>query len=132
MPHTKALIVLELKVHLINMHIFSSLNSSLTCNVNSCAIKSKNAWSIKVCKNSFSYQWYWCLKITKMMLKTIESWIKSKSIFDKGFAISGIVIILVVFLDLMINRSLINQYIYILSYVIAAVTTSISTGNSNL
>ena len=67
-----------------------------------------------------------------MMLKTIESWIKSKSIFDKGFAISGIVIILVVFLDLMINRSLINQYIYILSYVIAAVTTLISTGNKNL
>lgn len=64
-----------------------------------------------------------------MMFKTIEAWIKSKSIFDKGFAISGIVIILVVFLDLMINRSLINQYIYILSYVIAAVTTLISTGN---
>ena len=64
-----------------------------------------------------------------MLFQKFESWIQSKSIFDKGFAISGIVIILVIFLDLIINRSIITQYIYILTYVGAALVTSISTGN---
>ena len=51
-----------------------------------------------------------------MILKTCESWFKSKSMFNKGVTISGVVIILVVVLDLIINKSLITQYIYILTY----------------
>ena len=65
-----------------------------------------------------------------MISKTVTSWLKPKSIFGKGAAISGILIVLIICIDLIINRTLITQYIFILTYALIVFATINATGKN--
>ena len=65
-----------------------------------------------------------------MISKTVKSWLKPKSIFGKGAAISGILIVLIICIDLIINRTLITQYIFILTYALIVFATINATGKN--
>ena len=64
-----------------------------------------------------------------MTLNAVASWFQSKSLFHKGIAICGIIIIFVIFVDLILNRSLLTQYFYVLTYIAIASIASKATGN---
>ena len=68
-----------------------------------------------------------------MMLKKVKSWSKRKSLFWKGAAISGILTVLIIFIDLIISRTLITQYIFALTYALIVLAAINATGkNMNL
>ena len=68
-----------------------------------------------------------------MILRKVKSWSKPKSLFWKGAAISGILTVLIIFIDLIINRTLITQYIFVLTYALIVFAAIYGTGtNMNL
>ena len=63
-----------------------------------------------------------------MILKKVTSWSKPRSLFWKGAAISGILTVLIIFIDLIINRTLITQYIFVLTYALIVFAAIYGTG----
>ena len=61
---------------------------------------------------------------------TIKLWQKPKSIFGKGAAISGILTVLIILIDLILNRTLITQYIFVLTYSLIVFAAINATGKN--
>ena len=68
-----------------------------------------------------------------MILRKVKSWSKPKSLFWKGATISGILTVLIIFIDLIINRTIVTQYICVLTYAMIVLAAINVTGkNMNL
>ena len=65
-----------------------------------------------------------------MISMTIKLWQKPKSIFGKGAAISGILTVLIILIDLILNRTLITQYIFVLTYSLIVFAAINATGKN--
>ena len=65
-----------------------------------------------------------------MISMTIKLCPKPKSIFAKGAAISGILTILIILVDLIVNRTLITQYIFVLTYSLIVFAATNATGKN--